>query len=85
MEVNLHGGEVVLDAFLELVVFMVGFLLGEFGGDFTGMSKDGHISQAPCGRTPSHWSGYRVFLQAVRQSSCLLLHVSAGRRSWQIP
>lgn len=37
---NLHGGEVVLGALLELVVFIIGFLLGEFGGDLAGMSKD---------------------------------------------
>ena len=32
----------------------------------------GHKSPTHCDRTPFHWSGCHVFLQAVRQNSCHL-------------
>ena len=37
---NLYRREVVLGTFLEFVVFLVGFLFGELGGDFACMSED---------------------------------------------
>ena len=37
---NLYRREGVLGALLESVVFLVGFLFGEFGGDFACMGED---------------------------------------------
>ena len=39
-EVNLYRREVVLGTLLKFVVFLVGFLFGELGGDFASMSED---------------------------------------------